>query len=308
MCCYSGKVSLPSLHAIPPKLYNLLADHADPRGTAFQDNICNYNNALAMTSVGRQLNHTLNNSGGPWVFKLHGQLTHRIRSLLSQPIFAPSHAQLYIYNIQYALQCHMARPVNSGLDPHTLQKLQNMLYCCHPAVQLYKQAWELTANLPLEQQCTISLHFDKNCDRRQYNEPDASVKEIAVILPGDGDEVKKLQDIILYYKNGPLQCISNCHPFYPSLHYILLFPTGQLGWHDHLHYQDAEDNGPPEEGRQHHKCKYISMAEFHHYRLFIHPLLADSQHLFLTGKLFQKYVCETWAISEQNCLKFIKLN
>jgi len=105
MCCYSGKVSLPPLHAIPPELYHLLADHTDPRGTAFQDNIHNYNNMLAMTSVGRQLDHTLNNGGGPWVFKLHGQLTHRIGSLLPQPIFAPSHAQLYIQLLKKLSQC-----------------------------------------------------------------------------------------------------------------------------------------------------------------------------------------------------------
>ena len=158
-----------------------------------------------------------------------------------------------------------------------------MLYRCHPAVQLYRQAWELTTHLPLEQQCTISLHFDQNCDRRRYNKPDASVNKIAVILPGDGDQVKKLQDIILYHKNGPLHHMSDLHPLYPSLRYVLLFPTGQLGWHDHLQYQD-EEGMPAEVGRRtHRKHVYISMAEFHRYRLFIRPLLAESQHLFLSG-------------------------
>ena len=307
MCCYSGKVSLPPLQPVPPELYHLLTDHHDPRAKAFRDEIRNYNNALAMTSVGRQVDHSLNNGGGPWVFKLHGQLTHRIGSLLPRPVSTPSFAQLYIYDTEYALQCRMARPVNFGLQQHVLRELQDMLYRCHPAVRLYKQAWELTAHLPLDHHCTISLHFDENCDRRRYNEPDASVKEISVILPGEGDEIKQSQDIILSRKDGPLQRMSDLHPLYPSLRYVLLFPTGQLGWHDHLPYKDVEDE--PHGRRQLQQTRmYISMAEFHRYRLFIRPVLAESQHLFLTGKLFQEYVCETWAISEQNRLNFIKSN
>ena len=307
MCCYSGKVSLPPLQPVPPELYHLLTDHHDPRAKAFRDEIRNYNNALAMTSVGRQVDHSLNNGGGPWVFKLHGQLTHRIGSLLPRPVSTPSFAQLYVYDTEYALQCRMARPVNFGLQQHVLQELQDMLYRCHPAVRLYKQAWELTAHLPLDHHCTISLHFDENCDRRRYNEPDASVKEISVILPGEGDEIKQSQDIILSRKDGPLQRMSDLHPLYPSLRYVLLFPTGQLGWHDHLPYKDVED-GPHGRRQLQQTRTYISMAEFHRYRLFIRPVLAESQHLFLTGKLFQEYVCETWAISEQNRLNFIKSN
>ncbi|KAH9010632.1 hypothetical protein EDB85DRAFT_1877652 [Lactarius pseudohatsudake] len=92
-----------------------------------------------------------------------------------------------------------------------------MLYRSHPAVQLYRQAYELTSAMPRDQQCQISLHFDPSCDRCRYQAPDASVKEIAVILPGDGDHPTGAQDIILYRKHGaPLQRISDCHPFYPS--------------------------------------------------------------------------------------------
>ena len=121
----------------------------------------------------------------------------------------------------------MANAWNSNLDPVTLRDLQDMLYRCHPGVQLYRQAHQLTSVMPLEQQCQISLYFDPSCDRCRYQAPDASVKEMAVILPGDGDQLTGAQDIILYRNHGPpLQRISDIHPFYPSLHYVLLFPTG----------------------------------------------------------------------------------
>ena len=77
-----------------------------------------------------------------------------------------------------------------------------MLYRFHPAVQLYKQAYELTQNMPLKQQCQITLHFQENCNRHCYQALDASVREIAVILPKDRDRPADVQDIIFYRKFG----------------------------------------------------------------------------------------------------------
>ncbi|KAI9432367.1 hypothetical protein H4582DRAFT_1787791, partial [Lactarius indigo] len=234
MCCYTGKISLPPLQQPPPELSHLLTSQ-DPIGKNFHLHIRNYNSALAMTSVGRKLDESINQrGGGPYTFRLHGELIHRAGSLLPPDgdQVAPIYAQLYIYDSDVALNHRMANAWNSNLDQFTLRTLQDMLYRSHPAVQLYRQAYKLTSAMPRDQQCQISLHFDPSCDRRRYQAPDASVKEIAVILPGDGDQPTGAQDIILYCKHGaPLQCISDLHPFYPSLCYVLLYPTGQLGWY-----------------------------------------------------------------------------
>jgi hypothetical protein len=77
-----------------------------------------------------------------------------------------------------------------------------MLYCHHPGVALYKHAYELICNISREQQCNILFHFDATCDKRRYNAPDASIREIVVILQDDGDEVRESQDIIIYRKHG----------------------------------------------------------------------------------------------------------
>jgi hypothetical protein len=153
-----------------------------------------------------------------------------------------------------------------------------------------------------EQNCTIALRFDPHTDRRRYLPPDSRVEEIAVLLPGDGDQPKDCQDVILYCNDGPLQRITDLHPFYPALHYVLLHPTGQLGWHAFIPYEELEDRqrGP--------RRKYMSMAEFHRFHLFPRPLHIESNHLFLSGKLFQEYVCETWAVSEQNRLNYLRRN
>ena len=181
--------------------------------------------------------------------------------------------------------------------------LQDMLWRSHPDVALYKQAYQMSLAVPPEHQCHIALHFDATCDKCCYQCPDAAVREMAVILPGDGDHVRGSQDIILYCNFGPpLQCISDSHPFYPALRYVLLFPTGQLSWHPTILYETVEE-GAPCRGRE---CIHVSMAEFHRYRLFICAPDVESNHIFLTANLYQEYVCETWAVSEQNHLNFIR--
>jgi hypothetical protein len=154
-----------------------------------------------------------------------------------------------------------------------------MLYCSHYGVQLYKQAYELTRNMPPEQQCRIALHFDPSSNRHCYQNPHVSVDEVAVLLIGSEDQATDSQDIVLYRRDGqPPLCIHDTNPLYPSLRYVLLFPTGQLGWHKGLHYQYREN--APAEGR------HITLAEYMCYRLHIRPIEVESNHLFLSGKLF----------------------
>jgi hypothetical protein len=309
MCCYQGKISLPPLQPPPNDLKTLFTGQ-DDNAKSFCKNIRKYNNALAMTSVGCQLDRTVNDGHGPPTFKLHGELSHLAGSLLPPDGVPPVYSQLYIYDPQAALDYRLQveheyreahrHPANANRDSvireDILATLLNMLHDNHPAVHMYKHAFELTQNMPPEQQCRIALCFQENCDRCCYNLPDAAVRKIAVILPGDGDTPAETQDIILYRKYGPpLHRIRDNHPFYPSLRYVLLFPNGQLGWYSKIAYNLLEDGG--DQGR-----KYVSLDEYFCYWFHIHPNDIDSNHLFLSCSLFQEYVCEAWAITEQKCL------
>src|SRR6266850_7617753 len=153
-----------------------------------------------------------------------------------------------------------------------------------------------------EQNCSIALRFDPHTDRRCYLPPDARVQEIAVLLPGNGDQPRDSQDIIVHHHARSLMRIRDTHPLYPSLHFVLLHPTGQLGWHCFIPYEELEDQ------QRERKCKYMSMAEFNRFHLFLCPPHIQSNHIFLAGKLFQEYVCETWAVSEQNRLNYLRMN
>ena len=125
----------------------------------------------------------------------------------------------------------MNHTANSGLHETTMETLQDILYRRHPGVQFYKLAFQIKRDIPFEQPCRIALHFDHDTDHRRYNLPTATSNEIAVILPGDGDQPSSALDIILYNHAGALRQINDLHLLYQSLHYVLLFPTGQLGWH-----------------------------------------------------------------------------
>ena len=47
----------------------------------------------------------------------------------------------------------------------------------------------------------------------------------------DGSEVSGMRDIVIHLRgNHELMRVSECHPAYLPLHYVLLFPHGELGW------------------------------------------------------------------------------
>jgi len=130
---------------------------------------------LAFTSVGRYVDNTLNNGGGPYSFKLHGELIYKAGSLLPPPGDPPIWAQLYIYDSAQALDHCMAHPWNSSLNRDVMQTLQDMLYRHHPSVELYKHAFQITQGMAPEQNCSIVLHFDPHTDRCRYLPPDTRV-------------------------------------------------------------------------------------------------------------------------------------
>jgi len=126
---------------------------------------------------------SVNNDGGPWLYKLNGELIHRACSLLppEEGNNDPVYSQLWVIDTEEALDIHICNQHNRLLDLSTLHSLQDMLYCHHPGVPLYKHAYELTCNMPRENQCRILFHFDAACDRRCYNAPNASFSKDIMI-------------------------------------------------------------------------------------------------------------------------------
>lgn len=63
----------------------------------FWKNIKAYNSIFVFTSIGDQVDGSINRSKGPYVFKISDQNYHRIESLLPEINIKRQFAQLYIY-------------------------------------------------------------------------------------------------------------------------------------------------------------------------------------------------------------------
>ena len=115
----------------------------------------------------------------------------------------------------------------NNLDKDLLQELQKALMSVNPYV---KQLQYVSGLLKKDGNCDIRLTIKTNqaVDMRRYNAPASS--EIAVLLPGDGMNASN-RDIILYKKGGGVIRINEFNAAYDPLHYVLLFPNGDQGYH-----------------------------------------------------------------------------
>ena len=125
---------------------------------------------------------SINHDRGPYSFRMHGEMYHKMGTLVPQHGQQLVYAQLYIYNNQAALTAHNNR--NSNLDPFRIGELQDMLISNNPFVPLYKQACQIMQETPPELQSNLQMTLvlqqgDNHC---QYNLP--TVDEVAAIIPG----------------------------------------------------------------------------------------------------------------------------
>ena len=113
-----------------------------------------------------------------------------------------------------------------------------------------------------------------------YHLPTAN-DEVAAIIPGDrSEEHFDHYNIILRLRGGCLKRISHLHPSYSTLHYVLLFPNGEDGWHISISSQIiAERRLRSDKVMQ--QCYYA-------YRIQFRPRLQTL--LLWGGNLFQQYV------------------
>jgi len=141
-----------------------------------------------------------------------------------------------------------------------------MLHETNPFIALYKTAKERLAEQDDQNQDVrvilnpqLRLIVEVGADRRRHNLP--IVEEVAMIIPTEyGDST--FRDVVLAMRvqaRGTKFSIINAnHAAYMPLHYVILFPRGELGWHWGLELQNRDGN------RQ--KTR-MSQRSFYRYRL-----------------------------------------
>ncbi len=59
----------------------------------------------------------------------------------------------------------------------------------------------------------------------------STVNEVAAFMVRYGSKIVDKLDVIVVQQDGPFQHISELHVGYMALHYLLIFPYGEDGWH-----------------------------------------------------------------------------
>ena len=244
-CCKKGDVQLEKLKPLPEYLHYVL-NSMDTTARNFRSKIREYNSALAFTSVKYQPDNQPEVQGsGIRCFQIHGELYHLQGPLQPHHDSLPAFAQLYFYDPAYAAQArHTAHP---RLDHNVLQNLTIMLHEVNPYIAIYKTAKErIDAVSSSQSEARVVLNpqlrliMETGADRRRENLPTSD--EIAVIIPDEYGEAG-FRDIVLAKRTGNqndnFSIINPNHASYMPLHYVLLFPQGDLGWHWRLELADA---------------------------------------------------------------------
>lgn len=74
----------------------------------FMANIRAYNQMFSMTSLGANIDETVNIGRGPYVFKVSGQIYHHIGRLCPEVGKDPRFLQLYIYDTDHEVDNRLA--------------------------------------------------------------------------------------------------------------------------------------------------------------------------------------------------------
>ncbi|XP_026384034.1 uncharacterized protein LOC113279563 [Papaver somniferum] len=296
-CCLQGKVLLPLLRE-PPIAFREFFDGTNAESVSFRTYIREYNAANAFTSLGCKLDTRALKGRGPRPFSIHGELRHLTGGVLPAPWTERRavYSQLYIYDPAFALFVRGER--NPELNMNVLQTIQNAMLQFNVFYTKYRQAYAILDQMsPIDQNIRVSLQYNKSTDIRRYNLPTAD--EIAVIVPEITYKETGVRDIILHLReNNGLKQISECHPAYLPLHYVLLFPFGELGWSPTMRQWDAVT-------QTYTKTK-LSQMEYYSYRIF--ERTEEYSTILRAGKLFQEFLVDAWEATEQSKLAWLKFN
>jgi len=199
-----------------------------------------------------------------------------------------------------------------SLDPKTLDWLLTMMYNINPYVEVFKMARDMMVTKGAPTNLKLRLITFRTKDAHRYNVPTAD--EVTALMVGNGYEVVDRCDVVIAQQAGSFQRISELHVGYMALHYSLLFPYNEDGWHPNISFngvvlQDAdadldEDHAKEfEHQRKHHN---VTTAEFYGYRLQHRD--TDGIALLWGGRLRQQYIVDAYVVVEQNRLRYLRLN
>ncbi|PWA89105.1 helitron helicase-like domain-containing protein [Artemisia annua] len=194
----------------------------------FLDNIRAYNQMFSMTLFGAEIDDSVNDGRGPYVFKISGEIHHWIGTICPTNINEPKFMQLYVYDTQNEVANRM-KPFGgkdgSQLKAEIVQSLIQILDDNNELVRTFRTARE-KFNEPNVTEFKIQLY--NVVGTHEYQLPSSGTLGAIVFESGANSQTD--YDVIIEYKDRDPQRINKLHSSYMSLQYPLLFVYGQPGY------------------------------------------------------------------------------
>ncbi|WVZ80033.1 LOW QUALITY PROTEIN: hypothetical protein U9M48_027548, partial [Paspalum notatum var. saurae] len=299
-CCKYGQIKIPPYKEPPPFLSMLINNKESTLSRHFMQKIRQYNSLFSFTSMGGNIDKTINKGERPYVFRINGQIHHRIGSLSPRKIIFP---KLYIFDTKNEI-ANRIRALNkeetetNDINPFIADELKKMLDQYNPLVKTFRHARDL---LKEHNGIDVSIRIigaDKG-DLVQYEMP--HTEKLAMLIVGELNLEKYKRDIIVSNKNKELQRISIFHPAYIALQYPLLFPYGERGFQLGINYHMTQNTN-----RKKRKRSTVTVHE--HYKYHVHFRPNQPNPYLCYGRLSKQAIVDARAIEDEDRLMFIDRN
>ncbi|GJZ46053.1 DNA helicase [Tanacetum coccineum] len=291
-CCHGGRVSLCAVPEYPQYIKELY------KNRHFIENIRAYNQMFSMTSLGVNVDTSINDGKGPYVFRVSGQIYHWIGSMCPDNDATPRFLQLYIYDTENEVKNRMAHfggECEGGLKKEIVEGLIEFLDNNNALVQLFRTARDkyMESDIP-----NLKVKLYNVIGTRRYELP--TPETIGAIVFGSSSSTMENEfDLIIEEHSRFPQRVNKLHPCYMSLQFPLLFIYGEQGYHKGLKLLNTP-NATTKANKQ------MSMNMYYSYQ--IHERLNQYTLLPRGGRLFQQYVVTAYCAIEQDRLDYIRQN
>ncbi|EIW66351.1 hypothetical protein TREMEDRAFT_65629 [Tremella mesenterica DSM 1558] len=326
-CCSNGAVQLPLPLDPPLELRDLLTDQTH-QGKLRREQLRNYNNSLAFTSMGvDKQDMQVWGPQGIYTFRIGGRAYHQIGALLPEAGEHPRFAQVFLAGLSEAEQAAQRNiHIRGRGEEGVLTRLAQMIERVNPYYAAFKtfrdRDRESEEDTPI---LYLTVLNPLQNDPRRYNRPTSD--EVACVYVADENEPSPGRHIQVYLRGGGVRNISELHSAYLPLHFTLIYPHGEPGWHPRIPLagqplgdddeigegEDIEDGNAGDRGlvaevRRYGRggSKRVTQAQFATYYLF--KRLGSFNTALYCGRLFQELLVDQWAQTESNRLRWIREN
>ncbi|KAG2690570.1 hypothetical protein I3760_09G193200 [Carya illinoinensis] len=320
-CCADGSISL-ATNDVPDQLYNLFVSNT-VESIQFQTYVRTYNNKFAFTSFGVKFDRNLcQRNRGIYTFRAQGQIYHYLPNLVPSD-GQPSNLQLYFYDTEHEFENRIVDSIR--MNPSIIAQLMDIL-----RVNPYSTFFRSIGDLPNLEYQKIYIKSNPGLDQRVFNAPTSS--EVAAIwVENDDSEHSTPRDIFVFNHIGGSHLVQYYFGCYDPLQYPLLFPFGDIGWHQGIQIINkrsasvSTNNSTAELLNPHQstsaeqllrreqqvlnrkrKDPTVSCREYYCYKLQIRENLKSI--LLISGRLLQQFVVDMYVKIETSRLDYFRCN